>query len=76
MCRSKHVEQLRNIGIISSITRSHLVGYLYAICIVMHGSMNINFIFISVRNLSLAKLFSMKLTVIQSLKFAFLESQI
>ena len=31
MCRSKHVEQLRNIGIINSTTRSHLVGYLYKI---------------------------------------------
>ena len=27
MCRSKHVEQLRNIGIINSTTRSHLVGH-------------------------------------------------
>jgi hypothetical protein len=27
VCRSKHVEQLRNIGIINSTTRSHLVGY-------------------------------------------------
>ena len=27
MCRSKHVEQLRNIGIINSTTWSHLVGY-------------------------------------------------
>ena len=31
MCRSKHVEQLRNIGIINSTTRSHLVGYFYTI---------------------------------------------
>jgi len=27
VCRSKHVEQLRNTGIINSTTRSHLVGY-------------------------------------------------
>ena len=27
MCRSKHVKQLRNAGIINSTTRSHLVGY-------------------------------------------------
>jgi hypothetical protein len=31
VCRSKHVEQLRNIGIINSTTRSHLVGYFYTI---------------------------------------------
>jgi hypothetical protein len=29
VCRSKHVEQLRNTGIINSTTRSHLVGYFY-----------------------------------------------
>jgi len=28
-CHSKHVEQLRNIGIINSTARSHLVGYFY-----------------------------------------------
>jgi len=44
VCRSKHVEQLRNIGIINSTTRSHLVGYFYTICIMMHGSMNISLI--------------------------------
>ena len=33
MCRSKHVKQLINIGIINSTTRSHLVGYFYAIYI-------------------------------------------
>jgi hypothetical protein len=33
VCRSKHVEQLRNAGIISSTTRSHLVGYFYTILI-------------------------------------------
>ena len=44
MCRSKHVEQLINIGIISSTTRSHLVGYFYKIYITMNGSMNIKFI--------------------------------
>jgi len=31
VCRSKHVEQLRNTGIINSTTRSHLVGYFYKI---------------------------------------------
>ena len=31
MCRSKHVEQLRNIGIINSTTLSHLVAYFYKI---------------------------------------------
>jgi len=41
MCRSKRVEQLRNIGIINSTTRSHLVGYFYTIYIMMQGSMNI-----------------------------------
>ena len=40
MCRSKHVEQLRNTGIINSTTRSHLVGYFYEIYIMMHGSVN------------------------------------
>ena len=29
VCRSKHVERLRNTGIINSTTRSHLVGYFY-----------------------------------------------
>ena len=37
----KLVEQLRNIGIINSATRSHLVGYFYMICVMMHGSMKI-----------------------------------
>jgi len=37
----KHVEQLRNIGIIHSTTRSHLVGSFYEIYVTMHGSMNI-----------------------------------
>jgi len=41
VCRSKHVEQLRNIGIINSTTRSHLVGYFYTIYSMMHGSVNI-----------------------------------
>ena len=41
MCRSKRAEQSKNIGIINSTTQSHLVGYLYMICIMMHGSMNI-----------------------------------
>ena len=31
MCRPKHVEQLRNIGIINSTTRLHLVGSFYEI---------------------------------------------
>jgi len=31
VCRSKYVEQLRNIGIINSTTRSHFVGYFYNI---------------------------------------------
>jgi hypothetical protein len=46
VCRPKHVEQLRNIGIINSTTRLHLVGSYYEICITMHGSMNfmLNFI--------------------------------
>ena len=29
MCRPKHVEQLRNIGIMNSTTRLHLVGSFY-----------------------------------------------
>ena len=36
----KHVERL-NIGIINSTTWSHLVGYFYMICVMMHGSMKI-----------------------------------
>ena len=31
MCRPKHVEQLRNTGIINSTTRLHLVGSFYEI---------------------------------------------
>jgi hypothetical protein len=31
MCSPKHVEQLRNIGIINSTTRLHLVGSFYEI---------------------------------------------
>ena len=42
MCHPKHVEQLRNIGIVNSTTRLHLVGSFYKIYITMHGSMNIN----------------------------------
>jgi len=42
VCRPKHVEQLRNTGIINSTTRLHLVGSFYEIYITMHGSMNIN----------------------------------
>jgi hypothetical protein len=41
VCRPKHVEQLRNIGIINSTTRSHFVGSVYEIYVTMHGSMNI-----------------------------------
>jgi len=41
VCRPKHVEQLRNTGIINSTTRSHIVGSFYEIYITMHGSMNI-----------------------------------
>jgi len=42
-CRPKNVEQLRNIAIINSTTRSHLVGSFYEIYITMDGSMNIKF---------------------------------
>jgi len=31
VCRPKHVEQLRNIGIINSTTRLHFVGSFYEI---------------------------------------------
>ena len=41
VCIPKHVEQLRNTGIINSTTRLHLVGSFYEIYITMHGSMNI-----------------------------------
>jgi hypothetical protein len=40
----KHVEQLRNIGIINSTTRLHLVGSFYEFYMTMHGSMNIKLI--------------------------------
>ena len=43
MCRQKHVEQVRNIGIINSTTRLHLVGSFCEFYITMHGSMNIKF---------------------------------
>jgi len=43
VCRSKHVEQLRNIGIINSTTWLHLVGSFYEFYITMHGSMTIEF---------------------------------
>jgi len=39
--RPKHVEQLRNTGIINSTTRLHLVGSFCEFYIMMHGSMNI-----------------------------------
>jgi hypothetical protein len=41
VCRPKHVEQLRNIGIINPTTRSHFVGSFYEIYVRMDGSMNI-----------------------------------
>jgi len=44
VCRSKHVEQLINTGIINSSTRLHLVGYFCMICSMMHGSTHIKFI--------------------------------
>jgi len=38
VCRPKHVEQLRNTGIINSTTRSHLVGSFYEIyCLLYCG---------------------------------------
>ena len=40
-CHLKHVEQLRNNGIINSTTWLHLVGSFYEIYITMHRSMNI-----------------------------------
>jgi hypothetical protein len=40
VCRPKHVEQLRNIEIINSTTRMHLVSF-FENYITMHGSMNI-----------------------------------
>jgi hypothetical protein len=40
MCRPKHVEQLRNIGIINSTTRSHLVGSFCKIYVTTHGSLH------------------------------------
>jgi hypothetical protein len=45
---SKHVEQLRNIGIINSTTQAHLVGYFYKICLetlncgTLHGGSTVN----------------------------------
>jgi len=47
VCRPKHVEQLRNIGIINSTTRLHLVGSFCEMYITMHGSMNIMSVFIN-----------------------------
>jgi len=32
MCRSKHVEQLTNVGIINSNTQLHIIGYFYTGC--------------------------------------------
>jgi hypothetical protein len=48
VCRPKHVEQLRNIGIINSTKQLHLVGSLYEIYITMHGSMNIKWTSVNV----------------------------
>jgi len=36
VCAPKHVEQLRNIGIINSTTRLHFIGSFYEIYIMMH----------------------------------------
>jgi hypothetical protein len=44
MCPPKHIEQLRNIGIINSTTRLHLVGSFCEFYITMHGSMNIKLV--------------------------------
>jgi len=44
VCRSKHVEPSINFGIINSITKLHLVG-ISTESSMMHGSMNIKFIF-------------------------------
>jgi hypothetical protein len=46
VCRPKHVEQLRNTGIINSTTRLHLVDSFYEFYITMHGSMNIKSILV------------------------------
>jgi hypothetical protein len=46
VCRPKHVEQLRNIGIINSTTRLHLFGSFYEFYITMHRSMNIKLYYI------------------------------
>ena len=54
MCRPKHVEQLRNIGILSFTTRLHLVGSFYEIYITMHGSINIKFVGPVFRNVELS----------------------
>ena len=43
MCRSKHVEPSKNLGIINSITKLHLVG-ISTESSTMHGSVNIKFI--------------------------------
>ena len=49
VCRPKLVEQLRNVRIINSTTRLHLVGSFNEIYITMHGSMNImQFLYITV----------------------------
>jgi len=40
---SRNMEQSRNNGIINCPTQLHLVGHLYKICIMMHGSMHVKF---------------------------------
>jgi hypothetical protein len=47
VCCPKYVEHLRNIGIINSTIRLHLVGSFYEFYITMHGSMNIKCILYS-----------------------------
>jgi len=49
---AKHVEQLRNIGIINSTTRPHLVGSFFEIYITMHRSMNIKVVDVNYISLS------------------------
>jgi len=45
VCRPKHVEQLRNIGIINSTTLSHLVGSFYGIYPIL---VSVRYIFFSI----------------------------
>jgi len=41
-------EQSRNNGIINCPTQLHPVGHFYKICIMMHGSMNVKLLVISI----------------------------